>query len=70
MLIEVKLNDFLFKNKISKRSLSEKSGVHENVISRLCNGKTSRIDFKTLNAILISLKCELSDILVFNKEVA
>lgn len=68
--MKVKLKDLLLEKQMPMRQLAIKAGVHENVIYRICNGKTNGVEFKTLNSICGALDCNVSDILEFTKEIA
>ena len=63
----VKLRETLDKKNKSIYWLHNKTGVASSTLSRICNGKTSSIDFSTLDKICDALDCEVSDILEHTK---
>ena len=67
MKIVTILNDTLKKEKKSQYWLSKETGIAASTINNLCNNKTSRIDFKTIELICEALNCDLSDIFKIKK---
>lgn len=47
--------------------LNKETGIASSTLSRICNNKTSSIDFSVLDKICDALNCEVSDILIHNK---
>ena len=62
MKITIILNDTL--NKMNKYQywLAKETGIAASTINNLCNNKTTRIDFHTIELICDTLDCNLSDI--------
>ena len=62
MKITIILNDTLNKMNKSQYWLAKESGIAASTINNLCNNKTTRIDFHTIELICDTLNCNLSDI--------
>lgn len=62
MKIIIILNDTLNKMNKSQYWLAKETGIAASTINNLCNNKTTRIDFNTIELICNVLNCELSDI--------
>ena len=69
-MITVNLDVMMAKRKMSLNTLSEKVGITLANLSILKNNKAKAIRFSTLDAICKALDCEVSDILVFEKDKA
>ena len=59
----VKLREVLDQNKKSIYWLNKKTGISASTLSRICNNKTSSIEFIVLDKICEALNCSVSDIL-------
>lgn len=66
-MISVTLQEALYKQGKSQYWLAKHTGITPSTINKLCNNKTSRIDFDTIDKICISLNCNIADILRFDK---
>ena len=62
MKITIILNDTLNKMNKSQYWLAKETGIAASTINNLCNNKTTRIDFHTIELICDVLNCNLSDI--------
>lgn len=62
MEVVVILNETLKKTDKTQYWLSKETGIAASTINNLCNNKTTRIDFHTIELICNVLKCEISDI--------
>lgn len=67
MKITIILNDTLNKMNKSQYWLAKETGIATSTINNLCNNKTTRIDFHTIELICKTLNCELSDIFQIKK---
>lgn len=64
----VKLREVIDKQHISIYALSKTTGIAMSTLSRLCNNKTQRIDFDTLDKLCETLNCQTNDILIHKKD--
>ncbi len=62
-MILVKLDDLMWRYKVTAKELAEKTGLGTNTISRLRNNKAKGIDFNTLEKLCNFFKCSVSDII-------
>ncbi len=62
-MILVKLDDLMWRYKVTAKELAEKTGLGTNTISRLKNNKATGIDFNTLEKLCKFFKCSIYDIL-------
>ena len=65
MSIIVKLDDMLYKRRITLTELSERIGITLANLSVLKTGKARAIRFSTLDAICAALQCQPGDLLEF-----
>ncbi len=63
----VKLREILDQKNKSIYWLNKKTGIASSTLSRICNNKTSSIEFSVLDKICDALDCEVSDILIHQK---
>ena len=68
--MQIKLREILNKKKKSIYQLNKETGIATSTLSRICNNKTSSIDFSILDKICEALDCEVSDILIPEKSDA
>jgi len=66
--IEFKLKDIVEENKISKNSLSVKSGVRFDTIQRYLKGDILRVDLDVICRLCKALDCTLEDIIEYKKK--
>ena len=64
-MIRIKLSEQLGKNKMTRKRLSELTGVRANTIGDMYNEKIKKIDLDILDRICIVLKCQVSDIIEY-----
>jgi len=67
-MIRITLSEVLGKKKMTRKKVSELTGVRANTIGDLYNEKVKKIDLDTLNKICSVLDCSISDLLVFEKD--
>ena len=65
MSIMVKLDDMLYKRRMTLTELSERIGITLANLSVLKTGKARAIRFSTLDAICAALQCQPGDLLEF-----
>lgn len=70
-MIRIKLSEVLGRKKMTRKKLSELTGVRPNTIGDLYNEKVRKIDIDILDRICTILECDIEDILEYqsNKEV-
>lgn len=65
--MKIILNETLKTKNISQYKLSKDTGIAASTLNNLCNGKTTSIQFSVLDKICEALDCEISDILIHEK---
>ena len=65
MSIIVKLDDMLYKRRMTLTELSERIGITLANLSVLKTGKARAVHFSTLDAICAALQCQPGDLLEF-----
>lgn len=65
--MQVKLREILDKKHKSIYQLNKETGIASSTLSRICNNKTSSIEFSVLDKICEALDCNISDILIPEK---
>lgn len=65
--MQVKLREILDKKHKSIYQLNKETGIASSTLSRICNNKTSSIEFSILDKICEALDCNISDILIPEK---
>ena len=63
----IKLRNALDSRDKSIYWLSKQTGIAASTLSRICNNKTTSIDFSVLDKICEALNCDIGDILVPEK---
>ena len=66
----VKLREVLAQQNKSIYWLNKQTGIASSTLSRICNNKTTSIEFTVLDKICEALNCEVSDILENTKNDA
>lgn len=66
--IEIILDEYLRKNKISRSSLTRKTGLQYSQILKYCRNDVQRVDLTVLAKICTSLNCDICDILYLKKQ--
>ena len=64
-MIKVKLCELMGREKMTRKKLSELTGIRPNTIGNLYKGDIRKIDIKTLDQICAIFKCDISDILEY-----
>lgn len=59
----IKLREALDQRNKSIYWLNKQTGIASSTLSRICNNKTTSIEFSVLDKICEALNCEVSDIL-------
>lgn len=67
-MIRIKLSEILGKKKMTRKKLSELTGIRANTVCDLYNEKVKKLDIEALNRICIVLNCDVSDLIVFENE--
>ncbi|MCL2696224.1 MAG: helix-turn-helix transcriptional regulator [Clostridiales bacterium] len=67
-MIVINLDVMMARRKMSLNELSEHVGITLANLSILKNNKAKAIRFSTLNAICEALRCEVQDILTYERE--
>ena len=67
-MIRIKLSEILGKKKMTRKKLSELTGIRANTICDLYNEKVKKLDIEALNRICTVLNCDVSDLIVFENE--
>lgn len=60
--MQITLNETLKKLNKSQYKLAQETGIAHSTINKLCNGKTDRIKFETLEKICHNLNCNIEDV--------
>lgn len=67
-MITVNLDVMMAKRRMSLNTLSDKVGITVANLSIFKNNKAKAVRFTTLDAICRALDCDVSDILIYEKE--
>ena len=67
IMIRIKLAELLGKHKMTRKHLSELTGIRPNTICDLYNENVKKLDIETLNRICTVLQCQISEILEFQQ---
>ena len=67
-MIRIKLSEILGKKKMTRKKLSELTGIRANTVCDLYNEKVKKLDIEALNRICTVLNCDVSDLIVFESE--
>ena len=67
-MIRIKLSEILGKKKMTRKKLSELTGIRANTVCDLYNEKVKKLDIEALNRICTVLNCDVSDLIVFENE--
>lgn len=67
--MKIILNETLEKSGKSQYWLSKETGIAASTINKLCNGKTSSIQFSVLQKICDTLKCQISDVISIDDKI-
>ena len=64
-MIKIKISELLGKHKMSRKALSEKTGIRPNTISALYDESIKRIDVEMLDKLCKAFSCPLSDVIEY-----
>ena len=67
-MIRIKLSEVLGRKKMTRKKLSELTGVRPNTIGDLYNEKVRKIDIDILDRICTVLECDIEDILEYQSK--
>jgi putative transcriptional regulator len=65
--MQIKLREVLDQRGKSIYQLNKETGIASSTLSRICNNKTSSIEFSVLDKICEALDCTVSDFLIPEK---
>ena len=64
-MIKIKISELLGKHKMSRKALSEKTGIRPNTISALYDESIKRIDVEMLDKLCKAFSCPLCDVIEY-----
>lgn len=64
-MIRIKVSELLGKHKMSRKNLSELTGIRPNTVSALYDETAKRLEVEMLDKMCKVFKCQISDILEF-----
>lgn len=67
-MIKINLKKILEEKDISIKEIYEKTGISRNTLSMMANGKTTGIQFDTLEKLLSVLDCEIEELIIYNQQ--
>lgn len=67
-MITINLRNVLEKKDISIKEIFEKTGISRNTLSLMANGKTTGIQFDTLEKLLGVLDCDIEDLITYSQQ--
>ena len=67
-MIKLTLDKYIDKNNVSRYALAQKTGIQYQIIDNYYKNKVVRYDSDVLNKICNALNCQISDIIVFEKD--
>ncbi|MBO0586103.1 helix-turn-helix transcriptional regulator [Sporosarcina sp. E16_8] len=68
MRINIILGELLIEKGMSQHELSRRTGIRQPSINEMCRNQTQRLPLNNLAAVCEVLECEISDILILEKE--
>lgn len=68
MIVKITLDELLKDKNIPQRELARMTGIRHTSINEMCLNKTERLPLKNLAKICDVLDCDITDILVLEKE--
>lgn len=63
--VDLKLDEFMKKNNISRSSLSRNAEIHYNQLLKYCRNDMQKVDLNILARICKTINCTISDILEY-----
>ena len=67
-MIKLTLDNYIDENNVSRYALAQKTGIQYQIIDNYYKNKVVRYDSDVLNKICNALNCQISDIIVFEKD--
>lgn len=67
-MIKLTLDKYIDENNVSRYALAQKTGIQYQIIDNYYKNKVVRYDSDVLNKICNALNCQISDIIVFEKD--
>lgn len=67
-MIRIKLSELMGREKMTRKKLSELTGIRPNTIGDLYREDIKKIDIQTLDKICAVFQCEISDLLEYIPE--
>lgn len=66
-MINIKVSELMGRLKLTKKGLSEKTGIRPNTISALWHGTSKRLDVDHIDKLCEVLKCQPGDLMEYVK---
>lgn len=63
--VDLKLDEFMKKNNISRSSLSRNAQIHYNQLLKYCKNDMQKVDLNILARICKTINCEIGEIIVY-----
>ena len=63
--VDLKLDEFMKKNNISRSSLSRNAEIHYNQLLKYCKNDMQKVDLNILARICKTINCEIGEILKY-----
>lgn len=67
-MIKLTLDKYIDENNVSRYALAQKTGIQYQIIDNYYKNKVVRYDSDVLNKICNALNCQISDIIIFEKD--
>lgn len=64
-MINIKVAELMGKNKLTKKALSDMTGIRPNTIAALWNGTAKRLEIDQIDKLCAALNCQPSDIMEY-----
>ena len=61
--MKIILKETLKNRNVSQYQLAKETGIAASTLNKICNGKTTSIDFDILQKICDTIQCDVSDIM-------
>lgn len=63
-----RLSEFMGKNRLKISDVVEITGLARNTVSELYHNRAKQVHFETLDKLCKGLKCDITDIIVYNPD--
>jgi len=63
--VDLRLDEYLKKNRISRSSLSRKGQIHYKQLLKYCNNDMQKVDLNLLARICKTINCEIGEIIEY-----